>query len=221
MMLTGPSPSHSPPSPLALPPATAGARADAGFLLRWTLLGTAAGGVAGLLVGGVGGRLAMLLLRLTSPDLVVGVQSDDGFTIGRVSFSTIFLLLVTGAIGALGGIAYVALRGFVPSRLRVAVWTIVSGAVGGAVILHADGVDFRLLEPSWLACALFVVIPAGGGAVTAWPPGSRPCRCCSSRPCSDRWPWPSAPPRQPDGYPSCGPGRRRAGAGSSPWAPRP
>ena len=37
----------------------------------------------GVLVGGIVGRVAMLVLRLTSPDSVRGVESDDGFTIGR------------------------------------------------------------------------------------------------------------------------------------------
>jgi len=168
--ITGdPTPTHDARSaPLSLPPVTAGVRADIGFLVRWLLLGAASGGLAGLLVGGVGGRLAMFVLRLTSPDLVVGVQSDDGFTIGRFSTATIFLLLVTASIGAMGGIAYVALRGFLPPRSRLAVWALTCGTVGGSIILHADGVDFRLLEPTWLATALFVAIPAGGGALTAY-----------------------------------------------------
>jgi hypothetical protein len=40
----------------------------------------------------VGGRLAMLLLRLTSDPVLRGVSTDDGFTIGRFSAQTIFLL---------------------------------------------------------------------------------------------------------------------------------
>ena len=38
--------------------------------------------MAGLLVGGVGGRVAMLLLRLTSDPRLRGLETDDGFTIG-------------------------------------------------------------------------------------------------------------------------------------------
>lgn len=42
------------------------------------------GGIpVGVLVVGIGSRLAMLLLRVTSPDSVVGITSDDGFIIGR------------------------------------------------------------------------------------------------------------------------------------------
>ena len=57
-------------------------REDARAVAWWVLVGVAAGAIAGLLVGGIGGRLAMLLLRLTSPDSVIGMRSDDNFEIG-------------------------------------------------------------------------------------------------------------------------------------------
>ena len=62
---------------------------------------------------------------------------------------------------------YVALRRALPDDWRVWVWTIVGATVGGSAILHADGVDFNLLEPTWLAVAMFVAIPAGGAALMA------------------------------------------------------
>ena len=79
-------------SPLALPPTGAEAAEDFAFVWRWLLLGMATGGWAGFLVGGVGGRIAMFVLRLTSTDSVRGTQSDDGFTIGQLSGATVFLL---------------------------------------------------------------------------------------------------------------------------------
>jgi hypothetical protein len=60
---------------LAGPAATLGAGVSAGF-------------VAGVLIGGVGGRLAVLLLRVTSDPRLHGSQTDDGFTIGVVSTLT-------------------------------------------------------------------------------------------------------------------------------------
>ena len=39
------------------------------------------------------------------------------------------------------------------------------GAVIGSLLVHADGVDFTLLEPVWLAIAIFVAIPTVFGAV--------------------------------------------------------
>jgi hypothetical protein len=42
--------------------------------------GVSSGSVAGLLIGGVGGRLAMFVLRLTSDPALRGAKTDDGFT---------------------------------------------------------------------------------------------------------------------------------------------
>ncbi len=66
--------------------------------------GVLSGFVCGVVIGGVGGRLAMLLLRLTSDPTLRGVQTDDGFTIGRFSAETLFLLGVTAGLGILGGL---------------------------------------------------------------------------------------------------------------------
>jgi len=43
---------------------------------------SSAGALAGVLIGGVGGRLAMMLLARLNPQ-ALGVKSDDGFIIGR------------------------------------------------------------------------------------------------------------------------------------------
>ena len=86
------------------PGATLGAGVSAGFL-------------AGVLIGGVGGRLAMLALRLTSDPSLNGVSTDDGFTIGRVSLQTLFLLGVTAGLGMAGGLFYLVVRRWIPSPL--------------------------------------------------------------------------------------------------------
>jgi hypothetical protein len=130
----------------------------------WLLLGCAAGGVAGLVVGGVGGRLLMLVLRLTSPEFV-GSVSDDGFEIGVVSSRTLQLFGATIQIGGLNGLGYAAARRFLAPARRLPVWTVVGGALGGAVLLHGDGIDFAL-RPHWLAAGGFVLVPALGAALT-------------------------------------------------------
>ncbi len=139
--------------------------------------------IAGLLVGGMGSRLAMLLLRLTSPDSVVGLQSDDDFRIGQVTLAGTYSLLVVGvAFGILGAAVYRLLAPWLigPSWFRSLTTALGCGAVVGSMLVHTDGIDFRLLEPTWLAIALFVAIPAAFGAVvgplTTWVtrPGSWP-----------------------------------------------
>jgi hypothetical protein len=121
---------------------------------------TVAGLVSGAVIGGVGGRVAMLLLRLTSSDALHGLESDDGFVMGQVSGASLFLILFTGVLGVLGALFYVAVRGWFPFGSRAVLAGIFGAAVGGAGVVHPDGLDFRLLEPLWLAVALFVALPA-------------------------------------------------------------
>ena len=138
---------------------------DARDVAWWVLVGAGSGAIAGVVVGGIGGRLAMLLLRLTSPDFVVGMTSDDGFEIGVVSTRTLNLLVATAGLGAINGVLYAAFRGAIPARLRLPLWTVFAAALAGANIVHEDGVDFTFLEPRALAIALFVLLPGAAAAV--------------------------------------------------------
>jgi hypothetical protein len=140
---------------IAGPAATLGAGVTAGFF-------------AGVLVGGVGGRIAMLLLRVTSDPVLHGISTDDGFTIGRVSAATIFLLGVTAGLGIAGGLLYLVVRRWIPAPWRVPAMTVFFALVGGAGIIKPSEVDFALLSPLPLAIALFVAIPAAYGAAVAW-----------------------------------------------------
>ena len=70
----------------------------------------AAGGLAGLIWGGVGGRIAMRVVLMTSDDRVRGLTPDDGFEIGVISAATIFLLIFTAILGAIAGLVYGFLR---------------------------------------------------------------------------------------------------------------
>lgn len=134
----------------------------------WVLI--VAGIPTGVLVAGVGSRVAMRVLRLTSPDAVVGVTSDDGFEIGRFTLGGTYSLLMLGAgVGVIGAAAYRAVQPWLLGstwfrRLTVAAG---SGAVVGSMLIHADGIDFRVLKPTWLAVGLFVALPALFGAVIA------------------------------------------------------
>jgi hypothetical protein len=140
-------------------------RSDIRSVGWWVLVGAGSGAIAGFVVGGVGGRLAMLLLRLTSPDFVVGMISDDGFEIGVFTARTLQLALGMAMLGSINGVLYAALRGAIPRRLRLPAWTLFAAALGGATVVHEDGVDFTLLEPAALAVALFVALPALAAAV--------------------------------------------------------
>jgi hypothetical protein len=122
---------------------------------------TAAGALLGLLVGGVGGRLAMLVLARLNPR-ASGVTSDDGFTIGQLTLAgSLNLLLAGGMLGVLGAALYAVLRELMVGPRWFEVLSIAVGpaVVVGELLVHVDGVDFTLLEPAGLAIAMFVLIP--------------------------------------------------------------
>ena len=153
---------------MALPPAGGDAGDDIRFVWRWLLLGGAAGGAAGFLVGGIGGRIAMFVLRVTSSDSVVGVESDDGFTIGKFSSSSVFLLAFTTILGILVGIALVVARSQLPGGPGALLIVVATGAFGAAEVIKPDGVDFNRLSPLPLACVMFTVIPLAVAALALW-----------------------------------------------------
>jgi hypothetical protein len=125
-----------------------------------------AGVVYGAIVAGLGSRQAMLLLRLTSPESVIGLRSDDDFVIGRFTLGGSYGLVALGAfVGVLGAGAYRLVRPWLigPMWFRRATTGLASGAVVGSMLIHADGIDFRLLKPTWLAISLFIALPAAFG----------------------------------------------------------
>jgi hypothetical protein len=142
-----------------------GWRDDLDVSLRRLRAAIVGGFLAGVLVGGVGGRIAMLILRLTSTPAVRGLESDDGFVIGQISAATVFLLILTGVLGAAGGLVYLAVRTWIPPRWRVAAAAVVAGALGGLAVIDPVGLDFTVLGPLSLAVAMFVALPAAYGAL--------------------------------------------------------
>lgn len=124
---------------------------------------TAVGLGLGLLIGGVGSRLAMRALFLTSDPSVRGIFTDDGFRIGQFSATaTLNLLLVGTAVGVIGAFVYAAVRPFLlgPRWLRSTGCAVAGGAVVGSMLVHTGGGDFTDLSPRWFAIALFTALPA-------------------------------------------------------------
>ncbi len=125
----------------------------------------------GALIGGIGGRLAMRVLFATSDDGVKGVTSDDGFEIGRFTLgNTIGLVVLTAFIGVLAALVYLVASPFVAPLGAgvVPAMAALYGVLGGAMMVHRDGIDFNLLEPVALAIGLFVAICAAFGAAVSW-----------------------------------------------------
>jgi hypothetical protein len=123
---------------------------------------TLAGALLGVLVGGIGGRLAMMLLAALNPQ-ATGLVSDDGFTIGQFTLlGSLQLLGASAQIGVIGAAVYFAVRGLMlgPRWFQVLAISVGPAVVIGALLVHTDDtVDFTQLSPVWLAIALFVLVP--------------------------------------------------------------
>ncbi len=136
--------------------------ADARAFARLVGTITFVGVLAGWFTAGVLSRLAMFVLVELNP-VADGLTSDDGFEMGRftVSGSLNLLFLVGTVFGVLGAGLYVALRRLAigPPWFRVLAMSLGAGTVVGSQIIHPDGLDFVLLEPLWLAVALFIAVP--------------------------------------------------------------
>jgi hypothetical protein len=155
--------------PVATPPlhtdAPLGGRAVVDRAARALATGMLPGLVVGVLVGGLGSRLAMRIMAMTSP-AARGFTTDFGATVGDVTAGgTVFLLILGGLLGMIGGIVYVAVRGVLPWRgwLGGLAFGVVLLALFGRLLVVPDNPDFLALSPAGLAVAMFGVLPVAFG----------------------------------------------------------
>ena len=118
-----------------------------------------AGGLAGMIVGGVGSRIAMRLAALAAPDGVLGLPTEAGASIGEITLGgTLFLVLFSGVSSALVGTSfYLVVRSWLPRRrwLRAVAFGALELLVFGTLILDAGNADFTILGNPVLNVALF------------------------------------------------------------------
>lgn len=133
--------------------------------VRWAsttlAVGLIPGALLGGVIGGVGSRLAMRIMAMTSPH-ARGFETDFGATVGAITPSgTIFLLIAGGLVGVFGGLVYLAVRRLLPGRgwIKGALFGVVLLAIGGRILLVPDNPDFLILDPLGLAVAMFAALP--------------------------------------------------------------
>jgi len=121
--------------------------------------GNVAGATAGLIAGGIGSRLAMRILALTSPS-AQGSLTEAEEVVGRITLEgTLFLLVAGAALGMAGGLAYVAVRRWLPNGGTALVFGLLVLAVSGRLLVNPDNVDFVILDPTWLGITMFASLP--------------------------------------------------------------
>jgi hypothetical protein len=156
----------------------------------WASMLLVVGTVSCLLVTGAGGRLAMRLLAVTSPE-ATGRLTEAQATVGEITFDGTIGYLVFGALPfAFASTAlYLLAAPWLPrGRLAgptfgLAVFIVVAPFIDP---LRADNVDFDIVGPGWLAVLVFAALAVVQGAFLAAFAG----RLSRSLPLMTRTNWP-------------------------------
>ncbi|MGH2702751.1 MAG: hypothetical protein ACRDJB_06690 [Actinomycetota bacterium] len=129
--------------------------------------GSMAGAIAGFVAGGIGSRLAMRVLALTTPSME-GASTEADAIVGEITAGgTSFLILFGAALGVGGGLAYLALRRWLPARGRGIAFGLLLLALTSPLLVDPDNKDFYILEPAWLGITMFAALPVLFGVIVA------------------------------------------------------
>jgi hypothetical protein len=138
----------------------------------YAALALAGGVIAGVLVIGAGGRLAMRLLAVTAGDGAQGQITEADEIVGRISVDgTIGFILFNGIFGGIvfSG-PYLILRRFLPpGRLGGAAFGLGLLVVLGTTLdpLRPENRDFDIVGPGWLAVVVFSALAVAFGVTLA------------------------------------------------------
>jgi hypothetical protein len=138
---------------------------------RYVTAAGLAGLVAGLLIGGLGGRVFMRIAGVAAGDAAQGATTEAGFTVGEVTADgTVGLFVFVGvASGLLGAAWFVIFRPWLAwaGRWRGLVFGALLFAVASATsdVLNPDNIDFTILGNPSLLVLLILVLFAGFGLV--------------------------------------------------------
>ena len=117
--------------------------------------------IAGFVAGGVGSRLAMRIMAMTS-GAARGLETDFGATVGEITIGgTLFLLIAGSVLGMVGGIAYVAIRQLLPGSgwVKGLIFGMLLLALAGRFLVSPGNRDFVILSPAGLAVGMFAALP--------------------------------------------------------------
>jgi hypothetical protein len=131
--------------------------------VRSLAIAVSAGTIAGVLVGGLGSRLAMRVMAATSGDDAQGAITEADEVVGRITVDgTLGLVVFVGlGLGSVAALLYLLVRRWLPWPA----W--LSGLLYGVLLLAVFGrddpvdpenPDFLILSPTWLAVVMFTLL---------------------------------------------------------------
>ncbi|MGH2679958.1 MAG: hypothetical protein ACRDG8_05665 [Actinomycetota bacterium] len=138
--------------------------------LRETAIVVVGCGIAGILVGGIGSRLAMRLAAIAAPE-ARGMVTENGNVVGDITVGGTFGLLVIAGVGSaiVGAAAALVLRPWLPRR-TVARGLVFGGfllPLGGGVVVDAGNADFSILGDDLLNVTVLSMLFVAFGLVAA------------------------------------------------------
>jgi hypothetical protein len=131
-------------------------------VLRDITRGGIAGLIAGVLVAGLGGRVAMRLAALVVPGSL-GEFTENGFRIGAITLNGSIGLILTGlGIGLGVGVVWVTIRPWIPGgrKMRVLLAMPMAVALGSFGLIQGENSDFAILERNPLVVGILVGLVA-------------------------------------------------------------
>ena len=130
-------------------------------ILRDIARGGFAGIIVGIFVAGLGGRLVMRLATILHED-AVGLATENGELIGRISFNGTMALITFGGLGMglLAGTIWVVISPWLPAgrMRRAAVTALAAIALGTPPLVQQFNPDFMILDHDPVVVALLVAL---------------------------------------------------------------
>jgi hypothetical protein len=138
-------------------------------ILREIARGGLAGLVGGVLVGGLGGRVAMLVAARLNPD-ATGRLTENGEVVGAFTLNGTLSLLLFGGVfaGIAAGVVWVVLSPWIPGHgwRRWLLTAPIGISLGGFMLVRAGNTDFVVLDlDSAIVAMLLVLVALVAGAV--------------------------------------------------------
>jgi len=132
----------------------------AGEVLRDISRGGMSGVVAGIVVGGLGGRLVMRVAAILHPD-AVGALTENGNRIGDITLGGTLSLVLFGLIScAMAGAVWVIVSPWIPGHagVRALLTAGIAMAIGTPVLIIGRNPDFVILDHDPAVVALLVAL---------------------------------------------------------------